>query len=70
MVTLSAGTYTLAATANFNLPVKKTFTSSMFLSSGAGIRLSNIAASGIPEPSTWALALGGCSARWPADGAG
>lgn len=59
IVTLAAGTYSLAAAANFNPLTTQIFTGNAFITSITGARISDIVSTSIPEPSTWALALGG-----------
>ena len=56
-VTLSTGTYALAAPANFNPQATQAFTGNAFIADFNGTRISNIVSAGIPEPSTWALCL-------------
>lgn len=58
IVTIHQGTYTLAATPNFNPQVTQTFTGNMFLTATA-TRISNIVSvAPVPEPSA-AVLLGG-----------
>ncbi|MCC5839741.1 MAG: PEP-CTERM sorting domain-containing protein [Opitutales bacterium] len=55
-LTLSVGTYSIAAASNFNPQATQTFTGNMFVSNIVGNRLSEIVA--VPEPSLYTALLG------------
>jgi hypothetical protein len=54
-LTIKAGSYSLAATANFNPQGSKTFTGNMFVTTDTGTRISNVVTVTVPEPATSTL---------------
>ena len=55
-LTLSAGTYALAAASGFNPQATQTFTGNLFVGNVTGVQVSNLVPAGnVPEPGTWAL---------------